>query len=136
MLAYSLKRILLAIPTMFVVIAISFFMIRLAPGGPFDLERTLPKEIEEKPAAGLQSGSTAHRSVRGLSAKDPPGRSRTVLQVPGLHRQRTHHERFPGLAPHWAQRHPTGAVPRYRPGGPWPPCDRTRVSTTPSWPPP
>ncbi len=47
MLAYSLKRIFLAIPTMFVVIAISFFMIRLAPGGPFDLERTLPKEIEE-----------------------------------------------------------------------------------------
>jgi oligopeptide transport system permease protein len=37
----------MAIPTMFVVIAISFFMIRLAPGGPFDLERTLPKEIEE-----------------------------------------------------------------------------------------
>ncbi len=47
MLAYSVKRFLIAIPTMFVVIAISFFMIRLAPGGPFDLERTLPKEIEE-----------------------------------------------------------------------------------------
>ena len=46
MLDYAVRRILSAIPTLFVVIVISFFMIRLAPGGPFDLERTLPPEIE------------------------------------------------------------------------------------------
>lgn len=46
MLNYAVRRILSAIPTLFVVIVISFFMIRLAPGGPFDLERTLPPEIE------------------------------------------------------------------------------------------
>ena len=34
-----------AVPTLFVVIAIAFFMIRLAPGGPFDKERVVPPEI-------------------------------------------------------------------------------------------
>ncbi len=46
MLGYSIRRILGAIPTLLVVIAISFFMIRLAPGGPFDQERALPPEIQ------------------------------------------------------------------------------------------
>ena len=32
-------------PTLFIIIAIAFFMIRLAPGGPFDRERVVPPEI-------------------------------------------------------------------------------------------
>jgi len=35
-----------AVPTLLVLIALAFFMIRAAPGGPFDAERALPKEIE------------------------------------------------------------------------------------------
>ncbi len=46
MLIYTLKRLLQAIPTMLVVITISFFLMRVAPGGPFDGERNLPPEIE------------------------------------------------------------------------------------------
>lgn len=46
MLNYSLRRALGAIPTLFVLLTIAFFMIRLAPGGPFDTERRLPPEIE------------------------------------------------------------------------------------------
>ena len=38
---YILKRLLSAIPTLFIVVTLSFFMMRLAPGGPFDLERPL-----------------------------------------------------------------------------------------------
>ena len=45
MFAYTIRRLLGAIPTIFVIIAISFFMIRLAPGGPFSLERPLPANI-------------------------------------------------------------------------------------------
>ncbi|TXM74796.1 ABC transporter permease subunit [Methylobacterium sp. WL12] len=41
MTGYVLRRLLQAIPTLFVVIALSFFLMRLAPGGPFDLERPL-----------------------------------------------------------------------------------------------
>ena len=46
MLSYALRRILGAIPTLFIIITLSFFMMRVAPGGPFDGERKLPPEIE------------------------------------------------------------------------------------------
>src|SRR5205814_7939906 len=46
MLAYSLRRLAGAIPTLFMVVTVSFFMMKLAPGGPFDRERMLSPEIE------------------------------------------------------------------------------------------
>lgn len=46
MLTYAVRRILGAIPTILVIIAIAFFMIRLAPGGPFDGDKPLPVEIK------------------------------------------------------------------------------------------
>lgn len=46
MLRYAIKRLFGAIPTLLVIIAIAFFMMRLAPGGPFDKERKVPKEVE------------------------------------------------------------------------------------------
>lgn len=45
MLAYSLRRLMVAIPTMLVIIAVAFFMMRMAPGSPFDSERALAPEI-------------------------------------------------------------------------------------------
>jgi len=45
-LRYALLRILGAIPTIVLVIAIAFIMVHAAPGGPFDEERVLPPEIE------------------------------------------------------------------------------------------
>ena len=46
MLSYAIKRVLGAIPTIFIIITLAFFMMRLAPGGPFDSQRALPPEIE------------------------------------------------------------------------------------------
>ncbi len=46
MFRYILGRLLSAIPTLLIIVTIAFFMMRLAPGGPFDRERTLPPEIE------------------------------------------------------------------------------------------
>ena len=46
MMAYALRRILGAIPTLFVIVTLTFFMMRAAPGGPFDSERRLPPEVE------------------------------------------------------------------------------------------
>ncbi|WP_419953774.1 ABC transporter permease [Methylobacterium sp.] len=42
MIGFVLRRLAQAIPTLFLVVTGSFFLIRLAPGGPFDLERPLP----------------------------------------------------------------------------------------------
>src|ERR1700735_4257488 len=46
MFSFIAKRLLGAIPTLFAIITIAFFMIRLAPGGPFSSERAVPPEIE------------------------------------------------------------------------------------------
>jgi oligopeptide transport system permease protein len=45
MFSYAVRRLLGAIPTLFVVITLTFFMMRAAPGGPFDSQRNLPPEI-------------------------------------------------------------------------------------------
>jgi oligopeptide transport system permease protein len=45
MLRYFLTRLAGAVPTLFVIVTISFFLIRSAPGGPFDREQSLPPEI-------------------------------------------------------------------------------------------
>jgi len=44
---FILRRLLSALPTLFVVITVSFFLIRVAPGGPFDLERPLEAKVME-----------------------------------------------------------------------------------------
>ncbi|ADO43553.1 ABC transporter permease [Ketogulonicigenium vulgare] len=41
MLGYTLRRLASAIPTIFIIVTLTFFMIRVAPGGPFNLERPL-----------------------------------------------------------------------------------------------
>ena len=45
MLKFIFKRILAAIPTMLVLITVSFFMMRLAPGSPFTGLKNLPPEV-------------------------------------------------------------------------------------------
>ena len=45
MLRYIIKRILGIIPVLWVVATLTFFLIRLAPGGPFDSDKQIPKEI-------------------------------------------------------------------------------------------
>ena len=54
-LPFIFGRILGALPTLFVVITVAFFLMRLAPGGPFSQERALTPEIEAnlKAAYGL-----------------------------------------------------------------------------------
>jgi len=45
MLRFVLRRLLVAIPTLFVVITVAFFLMRAAPGNPFSSDRKLPPEI-------------------------------------------------------------------------------------------
>jgi len=51
MLGFALKRLFGAIPTLLIIVTLSFFLMRLAPGGPFDTQRRLPPEIEHNIAA-------------------------------------------------------------------------------------
>jgi oligopeptide transport system permease protein len=45
LLRFLLIRLASAVPTLFLVVTLSFFLIRFAPGGPFNLERPLPPQI-------------------------------------------------------------------------------------------
>ena len=45
MFIYIFKRILQAIPVLWVVATATFFMVRAAPGGPFDKDRSIPVEV-------------------------------------------------------------------------------------------
>ncbi len=47
MLRFVARRLLEAIPVLFAIATITFFMLRLAPGGPFDAEKNVSDEIKE-----------------------------------------------------------------------------------------
>jgi oligopeptide transport system permease protein len=46
MMRYALRRLAGVMPTLFIIVTLSFFVIRIAPGGPFDEEQALPPEIK------------------------------------------------------------------------------------------
>jgi oligopeptide transport system permease protein len=46
MFRFLLRRLMVAVPTLFLVVTAAFFMMRAAPGNPFDSERKLPPEVE------------------------------------------------------------------------------------------
>jgi oligopeptide transport system permease protein len=46
-LSFVVRRLISAVPTLFVIVTISFFLIRVAPGGPFNLERPLEAKVME-----------------------------------------------------------------------------------------
>ncbi|WP_111979614.1 oligopeptide ABC transporter permease OppB [Algibacillus agarilyticus] len=48
MLKFVIKRLLEAIPTLLVLITVSFFLMRMAPGSPFTSERGLPPQVLAK----------------------------------------------------------------------------------------
>jgi oligopeptide transport system permease protein len=60
MIGYIVRRLLGAIPTLLIIIAATFFMMRLAPGGPFDGERRLPAEIERNIKAAYNLDKPVH----------------------------------------------------------------------------
>lgn len=45
MFLFILKRVLQAIPVLLLVATVTFFMVRAAPGGPFDKDRAIPPEV-------------------------------------------------------------------------------------------
>ena len=45
MISIFFKRILLAIPVLFAVASITFFLIKIAPGGPFDADRAVSPQV-------------------------------------------------------------------------------------------
>ena len=45
MIAYFLRRLAVSVPTLLLLIVVSYLLMYAAPGGPFDTERALPPEV-------------------------------------------------------------------------------------------
>ena len=48
MTTYLLRRLLLFVPTLWVIATVTFFLVRLAPGGPFQSEKEIPAAAKEQ----------------------------------------------------------------------------------------
>ena len=78
MLNYTLRRLGIAIPTLFVIVTAAFFLMRAAPGGPFDAEADLEPEVLENIRAAYDLDKplvTQYWLLRATS--DPPSSTRT-----------------------------------------------------------
>ncbi|MFC3079937.1 oligopeptide ABC transporter permease OppB [Phenylobacterium terrae] len=89
MLRFIGRRLLVAIPTLFLVVTVAFFMMRAAPGSPFDLDRKLSPEIEQNVKAKYGLDKPLHEqyvnyladAVRGDFGPSLKYRDKTVLQI-------------------------------------------------------
>ena len=74
MLNYALRRLLATVPLLAVIVTLSFFLMRLAPGGPFDDEQPVPPEIQRNLDAAYGLDQPLHvqylRYVAGLLRGD------------------------------------------------------------------
>lgn len=74
MISFALRRLAGLVPTLLVLITLSFFVIRLAPGGPFDQEQQLAPEVRANldAAYGLDQPLPVQfgRYLRGLARGD------------------------------------------------------------------
>jgi oligopeptide transport system permease protein len=92
MLTYALKRFLGALPTLFIIVTLAFFMMRVAPGGPFDSARKLPPEIEHNIEAAynldkpliVQYGIYLGRLMKGDLGPSYKNKDFTVAQLIGI----------------------------------------------------
>ncbi len=65
MLGFVLRRLVIAVPTLLAVVTLSFLLMRLAPGGPFDLERPLEAKAMENLARLYQLDQPLYRQYLG-----------------------------------------------------------------------
>src|SRR5215475_7625274 len=92
MLSYAFKRFLGAVPTLFLIVTVAFFMMRAAPGGPFDSARKLPPEIERNIKAAynldkplmVQYGIYLERLARGDLGPSYKNKDFSVAQLIGI----------------------------------------------------
>jgi oligopeptide transport system permease protein len=65
MAAFILRRVVSLLFVLFCVVSITFLLIRLAPGGPFDRERKIPPQIEAELLAKYKLDGTLWEQYRG-----------------------------------------------------------------------
>ena len=85
-----------AIPTLFVIITLAFFMMRIAPGGPFDSQRHLPPEIEHNIEAAYNLDKPVYEQYFIYLDRLAHGDLGPSFKTQGLHRHATDRRRIAG----------------------------------------
>ena len=89
MLRFIGRRLFVALPTLFLVVTVAFFMMRAAPGSPFDMDRKLSPEIERNVLArygmdrplGEQYVTYVRDVLHGDFGPSLKYKDKTVLQI-------------------------------------------------------
>jgi oligopeptide transport system permease protein len=63
MLAQAVRRLIVAVPTLLLIVATAFVLMQLAPGGPFTKERQMPPEIERRLLAEYRLDLPMHEQL-------------------------------------------------------------------------
>ena len=61
MIKIIVRRLLESVPVLFIIVTLVFFMIRLAPGGPFDRDKEVPPEVRKQLEAHYNMGVPLHQ---------------------------------------------------------------------------
>jgi oligopeptide transport system permease protein len=61
MIRFIVARLLQTVPVLLIVATLTFFMVRLAPGGPFDAEKAVPEEVKREIEAFYGMDKPLHR---------------------------------------------------------------------------
>jgi len=64
-LSFIVRRLLALVAVLFCVVTLTFFLVRLAPGGPFDRERKIPAAIEQQLLAKYKLDGTLWQQYTG-----------------------------------------------------------------------
>jgi oligopeptide transport system permease protein len=89
MTAFILRRLLTALPVLFIVVSLTFLFMRLAPGSPFSADRKLPESIELQLKAKYKLDGTLWEQYTGYLGDVMKGdlrlstkyRNRTVTEI-------------------------------------------------------
>lgn len=91
MVSYLTRRLIASVIVLFCVVTITFFLMRISPGGPFDAERKLPPAIERQLLAKYKLDGTLWEQYSGYMSDLVKGdlrlstkyRNRSVVEILG-----------------------------------------------------
>ena len=63
MLQVILKRIAIAVPVLLIVASLTFFLVRMAPGGPFDADKVVPPQVMKNLKSVLAAANSSLENV-------------------------------------------------------------------------
>ena len=98
MIRYVAQRLLQMIPVIWIIITLTFFMIRFVPGGPFTAERAVTPEIMRNLEAHYGLNKPLYKQYLAYCWSILPRRLRALVQVPDANRERDHRGQASGFA--------------------------------------